>query len=149
MLTLRRGRVTAVVDRADGLSRLEVDGEPCGELVVALAAERAGKQQLEPGGPDTAVRDHLGQQLLGSGAVAFPAEHRGAHEDRAEPQQLEAMVGGERTGPRERLVGHRKVAGTVVGRMTGRKHDASVRLAVAAATPGVVVASDARSPQRV
>ena len=29
MLTLRRGRVTAVVERAEGLSRLEVDGEPC------------------------------------------------------------------------------------------------------------------------
>jgi uncharacterized protein DUF3866 len=29
MLTLRRGRVTAVVDRVEGLSRLEVDGEPC------------------------------------------------------------------------------------------------------------------------
>jgi hypothetical protein len=29
MLTLRRGRVTAVVSRADGLTRLEVDGVPC------------------------------------------------------------------------------------------------------------------------
>ena len=29
MLTLRRGRVTAVVARADGLTRLEVDGVPC------------------------------------------------------------------------------------------------------------------------
>jgi hypothetical protein len=29
MLTLRRGRVTAVVQRVEGLSRLEVDGEPC------------------------------------------------------------------------------------------------------------------------
>jgi hypothetical protein len=29
MLTLRRGRVTAVVSRADGLTRLEVDGNPC------------------------------------------------------------------------------------------------------------------------
>jgi hypothetical protein len=29
MLTLRRGRVTAVVERVEGLSRLEVDGEPC------------------------------------------------------------------------------------------------------------------------
>src|SRR5919108_916441 len=29
MLTLRRGRVTAVVARADGLARLEVDGVPC------------------------------------------------------------------------------------------------------------------------
>lgn len=29
MLTLRRGRVTAVVSRADGLARLEVDGVPC------------------------------------------------------------------------------------------------------------------------
>ena len=29
MLTLRRGRVTAVVARADGLARLEVDGSPC------------------------------------------------------------------------------------------------------------------------
>src|SRR5438093_1413525 len=29
MLTLRRGRITAVVERAEGLSRLEVDGEPC------------------------------------------------------------------------------------------------------------------------
>jgi len=26
MLTLRRGRVTAVVERVDGLSRIEVDG---------------------------------------------------------------------------------------------------------------------------
>jgi hypothetical protein len=29
MLTLRRGRVTAVVSRAEGLARLEVDGLPC------------------------------------------------------------------------------------------------------------------------
>src|SRR5438874_9987581 len=29
MLTLRRGRVTAVVSRADGLAQLEVDGVPC------------------------------------------------------------------------------------------------------------------------
>jgi hypothetical protein len=29
MLTLRRGRVTAVVERVEGLSRLEVDGQPC------------------------------------------------------------------------------------------------------------------------
>jgi hypothetical protein len=29
MLTLRRGRVTAVVERVEGLSRLEVDGAPC------------------------------------------------------------------------------------------------------------------------
>ena len=29
MLTLRRGRVTAVLSRADGLTRLEVDGVPC------------------------------------------------------------------------------------------------------------------------
>jgi hypothetical protein len=29
MLTLRRGRITAVVERMEGLSRLEVDGEPC------------------------------------------------------------------------------------------------------------------------
>jgi hypothetical protein len=29
MLTLRRGRVTAVVARVEGLSRLEVDGKPC------------------------------------------------------------------------------------------------------------------------
>src|SRR5690349_25173565 len=29
MLTLRRGRVTAVVSRAEGLTRLEVDGAPC------------------------------------------------------------------------------------------------------------------------
>jgi hypothetical protein len=29
MLTLRRGRVTAIVSRADGLARLEVDGIPC------------------------------------------------------------------------------------------------------------------------
>jgi membrane protein implicated in regulation of membrane protease activity len=28
MLTLRRGRITAVVERVEGLSRLEVDGEP-------------------------------------------------------------------------------------------------------------------------
>ena len=29
MLTLRRGRITAVFERVEGLSRLEVDGEPC------------------------------------------------------------------------------------------------------------------------
>jgi hypothetical protein len=29
MLTLRRGRITAVLERVEGLSRLEVDGEPC------------------------------------------------------------------------------------------------------------------------
>ena len=29
MLTLRRGRITAVLERVKGLSRLEVDGEPC------------------------------------------------------------------------------------------------------------------------
>src|SRR5712691_2405393 len=29
MLTLRRGQVTAVLERHDGLARIEVDGEPC------------------------------------------------------------------------------------------------------------------------
>jgi hypothetical protein len=29
MLTLRRGRITAVIERVEGLSRLEVDGVPC------------------------------------------------------------------------------------------------------------------------
>src|SRR3954449_13178725 len=29
MLTLRRGRVTAAVSRAEGLARIEVDGAPC------------------------------------------------------------------------------------------------------------------------
>src|SRR5213596_1288895 len=29
MLTLRRGRVTAVVSRVEGLARIEVDGVPC------------------------------------------------------------------------------------------------------------------------
>src|ERR671934_2061265 len=29
MLTLRRGRVTAVTSRVEGLARLEVDGVPC------------------------------------------------------------------------------------------------------------------------
>src|SRR5947199_5982120 len=29
MLTLRRGRVTAVIERVEGLSRLEVDGVAC------------------------------------------------------------------------------------------------------------------------
>jgi Protein of unknown function (DUF3866) len=29
MLTLRRGRITAIVERVEGLSRLEVDGRPC------------------------------------------------------------------------------------------------------------------------
>ena len=29
MLTLRRGRITAVLERVEGFSRLEVDGEPC------------------------------------------------------------------------------------------------------------------------
>src|SRR3989442_8081962 len=29
MLSLRRGRVTAVVERHEGLARIEVDGEPC------------------------------------------------------------------------------------------------------------------------
>src|SRR5215210_8854288 len=29
MLTLRRGRITAVVERHEGLARVEVDGAPC------------------------------------------------------------------------------------------------------------------------
>src|SRR5215210_7118572 len=29
MLTLRRGRVTAVIERHEGLARIEVDGTPC------------------------------------------------------------------------------------------------------------------------
>jgi hypothetical protein len=29
MLTLKRGRITAVLERVEGLSRLEVDGVPC------------------------------------------------------------------------------------------------------------------------
>src|SRR5213595_4314457 len=29
MLTLRRGRVTAIVARVEGLARIEVDGSPC------------------------------------------------------------------------------------------------------------------------
>ena len=62
MLTLRRGRITAVLERVEGLSRLEVDGEPCVAYPrltgpVALGAEvivntQARELELGSGGFD-------------------------------------------------------------------------------------------------
>jgi uncharacterized protein DUF3866 len=59
MLTLRRGRVTAVVERVEGLSRLEVDGEPC------IAYPRlTGPVAL---GDDVIVNTQARELALGSG----------------------------------------------------------------------------------
>lgn len=62
MLTLRRGRVTAVLERVEGLSRLEVDGEPCvayprltGPVALGddvIVNTRARELQLGTGGFD-------------------------------------------------------------------------------------------------
>ena len=58
-LTLRRGRVTAVVERLEGLARLEVDGEPC------VAYPRlTGPVAL---GDDVVVNVHARELALGSG----------------------------------------------------------------------------------
>jgi len=59
MLTLRRGRITAVLERVEGLSRLEVDGEPC------VAYPRlTGPVAL---GDDVIVNTQAGELELGSG----------------------------------------------------------------------------------
>ena len=59
MLTLRRGRITAVFERVEGLSRLEVDGEPC------VAYPRlTGPVAL---GDDVIVNTQAGELELGSG----------------------------------------------------------------------------------
>jgi hypothetical protein len=59
MLTLRRGRVTAIVERVDGLARLEVDGRPC------IAYPRlTGAVAL---GDDVIVNTQASELQLGSG----------------------------------------------------------------------------------
>src|SRR2546429_7802778 len=59
MLTLRRGRVTAVVERHEGLARIEVDGAPC------IAYPRlTGPAAL---GDDGIVNVRAGELGLGSG----------------------------------------------------------------------------------
>jgi hypothetical protein len=59
MLTLRRGRVTAVLERVEGLSRLEVDGQPC------VAYPRlTGPVAL---GDDVIVNTQARELVLGSG----------------------------------------------------------------------------------
>ena len=67
MLTLRRGRVTAVVESVEGLSRVEVDGRPCvayprltgpvelGDEVIVNTQAR--ELELGSGGFDVAVRE--------------------------------------------------------------------------------------------
>src|SRR3954447_14764554 len=61
MLTLRRGRVTAVVSRAEGLARIEVGGAPC------IAYPRlTGPVAL---GDDVLVNVQARELRLGSGGV--------------------------------------------------------------------------------
>src|SRR3954453_15926981 len=62
MLTLRRGRVSAILSRAEGLARLEVDGAPCvayprltGPVALGddvLVNGQARGRELGPGGFD-------------------------------------------------------------------------------------------------
>jgi len=59
MLTLRRGRVTAVIERHDGLARIEVDGAPC----VAYPRQ-TGAVAL---GDDVLVNVQARELALGSG----------------------------------------------------------------------------------
>lgn len=85
MLTLRRGRVTAVLERVEGLSRLEVDGEPC------IAYPRlTGPVAL---GDDVIVNTQARKLELGSGGfdVLYANLTRGLelhHEDEAHVMKL-------------------------------------------------------------
>src|SRR6266516_1717393 len=96
MLTLRRGRITAVVSRAEGLARIEVDGAPCvafprltgpvavgDEVVVNVQARELG---LGSGGFDVLhvnLTRGLGLQAEpGAHVMTFPytpIQHAAAH----------------------------------------------------------------------
>src|SRR5438132_289493 len=77
MLTLRRGRVTAVVSRVEGLARIEVDGVPCVAYPrltgpVALGDEvivnvQARELELGSGGFDVVVCG-VGPGIVGTGS---------------------------------------------------------------------------------
>jgi hypothetical protein len=58
-LSLRRGRVTSVIERLDGLVRLEVDGRPCIAYPAATGAVEVGD--------DVLVNDQARRLALGSG----------------------------------------------------------------------------------
>jgi hypothetical protein len=110
MLSLRRGRVTAVVERSEGLTRLEVDGEPCvaypqltgavalGDEVLANVQARA--LELGSGGFDVLhanLTRGLGLSAAGSAHVVklpyTPVQHALVHaEETTElPRTLEGM----------------------------------------------------------
>lgn len=110
MLTLRRGRVTAVVERHEGLAKLEVDGTPCiafprqtgpvalgDEVLVNVQARELG---LGSGGFDVlyanltrgldlAPDDGAHVMKLPYTPGQFAARH--AEEDRELPSRLEGM----------------------------------------------------------
>ena len=111
MLTLRRGRVTAVVARADGLARLEVDGEPCiayprltGPVALGddvIVNVQARELELGSGGFDVLyVNVTRGLELPGERAAhvmklpytPVQAAARHAEENRELPQSLDALA---------------------------------------------------------
>jgi Protein of unknown function (DUF3866) len=110
MLTLRRGRVTAVVERHDGLARLEVDGMPCVAYPrqtgpVALGDEvlvnvQARELELGSGGFDVLYANLTrGLELAseaGSHVMKLPYAPgqfavRHAEEERSLPERLDGM----------------------------------------------------------
>src|SRR6478735_6117169 len=110
MLTLRRGRVTAVVESVEELSRVEVDGRPCvayprltGPVEVGdevIVNTQARELELGSGGFDVLyVNMTRGLELPpeeGAHVMKLPyapvqAAVRHAEEDRELPQTLEGL----------------------------------------------------------
>jgi hypothetical protein len=110
MLTLRRGRVTAVVERHEGLARIEVDGTPCVAYpwqtgAVALGDEvlvnvQARELELGSGGFDVLYANLTRGLDLAPEAGAHvmklpytPSQYavRHAEEDRELPETLDGM----------------------------------------------------------
>jgi hypothetical protein len=110
MLTLRRGRVSAVVERLEGLARLEVDGTPCvayprltgpvalgDEVIVNVQARELG---LGSGGFDVLyanltrgleLRPDADAHVMKLPYTPGQAATRHAEEERALPVTLEAL----------------------------------------------------------
>jgi hypothetical protein len=110
MLTLRRGRVTAVLERVEGLSRIEVDGEPCIAYPrltgpVALGDEvvvntQARELQLGSGGFDVLyanltrgldLRPEREAHVMKLPYTPVQAARRHAEEGRALPETLAGL----------------------------------------------------------
>src|SRR3954466_5434940 len=110
MLTLRRGRVSAITSRADGLTRLEVDGAPCvayprltGPVALGddvLVNVQARKLELGSGGFDVLYANMTRGLYLsaeeGAHVMKLPyararAAARHAEEGRVLPESLDGL----------------------------------------------------------